>query len=407
MMWNRWAAVWLIAGLGVGQVSWADEVVAPQLPARFAERLAEVYAALKQAYVDEVDDEQLLRDAASGMVAGLDAHSSYLDYAQMQDNGVPNKGPFGGLGIEVAMEGDGVKVVTPIEDTPAFAAGLQSGDVITAIDGQPVKGLSLAQAIQRMRGEAGTHITLTVTSKGRPREVTLVRAVIQNPSVKTRLTERDYPYLRITQFREHTARDLAQALLAAQEENGAPLKGAVLDLRNNPGGSLVAAVAVAAIFLPRDALVVSSEGRDREARARFYANPESYVEGGAANDYLATLPPALRTTPLVVLVNGGSASAAEIVAGALQDHRRASVLGTQSYGKGTIQTLLPMSTGSAVKLTVARYFTPSGRSIEKAGITPDVVVEPAAVGAPVPGGTRGDGQFMQALARLKSARPAP
>lgn len=387
----------------------AEEVQVPQLPERFAQRMAEVYATLKQAYVDEVDDEQLLQDAVSGMVGGLDPHSTYLDYTKMQDNGVPNKGPFGGLGIEVAMESDQVRVVAPIEDTPAFAAGLRAGDLIVAIDGLPVKGLDLGQAILRMRGEPGTTVRLSVLRKGlaAPHEFSLVRAVIQNPSVKVRRAESGYLHVRITQFRDATGRDLAEALKVAGDGNSAPIKGAVLDLRDNPGGSLVASLAVASTFLAPDALIVTTEGREPATRARFIANPDQYVEGGAENDYLREVPQALRTLPLVVLVNGGSASAAEIVAGALQDHGRAKVVGMQTYGKGTIQTLFPLSTGSALKLTVARYFTPSGRSIQQMGVMPDVLVDEQAGRRPLDPlparGTDADLPFRRAIALLKGS----
>lgn len=391
--------------------AWAEEGAEPQLPEPLYRKFAEVYATLKHEYVDAVDDDKLFRDAVNGVMAGLDPYSTYLDYEGMKDSGVPNKGPFGGLGIEVAMEDGSVKVVSPIEDTPACQAGIQSGDLITMIDDTPVKGLTLAEAIQRMRGAPQSSVRLSVSRKqvAKPLELTLVRAVINNPSVKFKLTERDYPYLRITQFREHTGEDMARALIEMREQNRAPLKGLVLDLRNNPGGSVVSAVAVASAFLRKDALVVSSEGRGQGTRMRLFANPENYIEGGEANDYLKALPPEFKTVPLVVLVNGGSASAAEIVAGALQDHHRGTVMGTRTFGKGTIQTLYPLSTGSALKLTVARYFTPSGRSIQKTGITPDIAADEQVateVGQPPysPGAGR-DAQFMRAIAELKSRAP--
>jgi len=394
----------LLASLNV----WAEEGAEPRLPESLYRKFADVYATRKHAYVDAVDDDKLFRDAVGGVVAGLDPYSTYLDYDGMKDNGVPNKGPFGGLGIEVAMEEGLVKVVSPIEDTPAYQAGIQSGDLISMIDDTPVKGLTLAEAIQRMRGAPQSTVRLSVLRRqvAKPLQFTLVRAVINNPSVKFKLTERDYPYLRITQFRERTGEDLAQALAEMREQNRAPLKGLVLDLRNNPGGSVVSAVAVASAFLRKDALVVSSEGRGQGTRMRLFANPDNYIEGGEENDYLKVLPPEYKTIPLVVLVNGGSASAAEIVAGALQDQHRATIMGTQTFGKGTIQTLYPLSTGSALKLTVARYFTPSGRSIQKTGITPDMAADEqvfSEVGQPpYSPGTGHDSQYMRAIAELKS-----
>lgn len=374
------------------------------------EKFSEVYALIKREYVDATDDAQLLNDALKGMVSGLDTHSSYLDYEDMKDNGVPNQGKFGGLGIEVAMENGLVRVVAPIEDTPAYQAGIRAGDVITTIDDTPVKGMTLTDAIKRMRGAPDTSLRLVVARKQLPQPLTftLTRAVISNPSVKFKLTEPGYPYLRITQFRDRTGQDMAAALREIRTQNGGPLKGLVLDLRDNPGGSLVSAVAVTSAFLKRDALVVTSQGRAKDTAIKLYANPENYVEGGAENDYLQDLPPELRTVPMVVLVNAGSASASEIVSGALQDHRRATLLGSRTFGKGTIQTLVPLSTGSAVKLTVARYFTPSGRSIQTTGITPDILAEDAAPatthGPPPSPGTTADPLYLQAIQLLKTGK---
>ena len=383
--------------------SFADEISPIQPPAEQYSKFAEVYARIQAEYVDAVDDEKLFNDAIKGMVAGLDPYSSYLDYEDMKENDVPNRGPFGGLGIEVAMEDGLVKVVAPIEDTPAYRAGIRPGDLITQIDDTPVKGMTLTAAILRMRGQPDSTIRLAVTRKNvqPPLSFTLVRAVINNPSVKFKIVDPGYPYLRITQFRESTGEDVAKALITLREQNREPWKGLVLDLRNNPGGSLAAAVAVAAAFLPRDALVVYSEGRAADASERLFANPDNYVEGGAENDFLKNIPPEVRSVPLVVLVNGGSASASEIVSGALQDHKRATILGTQTFGKGTIQTLLPLSTGSAVKLTVARYFTPNGRSLQAKGLTPDIVVEEAvsesAYQPAFDAARRNDRQYQQAL----------
>jgi carboxyl-terminal processing protease len=340
-------------------------------------KFSEVYAKIKSEYVNEVDDNKLFMDAINGALAGLDPHSSYLDYEGMKDFGIATKGEFGGLGLEVGMEDGVVKVVSPIEDTPAYRAGIKSGDLIVQLDGQSIKGLSLGDAIKQMRGKPNTSIKLGISRKSESGivEVTLTRAVIKNPSVKYKLTDEGYPYIRITQFQERTGEDLAKALMEVTEKTKTPLKGLVLDLRNNPGGLVTSAVSVSAAFLKKDALVVYSEGRTSDAKMRLFASPRNYVGDRPEDDFLSELPAVLKTVPMVVLVNAGSASASEIVAGALQDHHRAKVLGTQSFGKGTIQTLLPLSNGSAVKLTVAKYFTPSGRSIQAKGITPDVVVE--------------------------------
>jgi carboxyl-terminal processing protease len=279
------------------------------------------------------------------------------------------------------MEDGLVKVVSPIEDTPAYRAGIRSGDLIVQLDGVPVKGLSISDAIKKMRGKPDTQIKLSISRKGESGlvDITLTRAIIKNPSVKFKLTDTGYPYVRITQFQEHTGQDLAKALMTIHEKTEGPIKGLVLDLRNNPGGLVTSAVSVSAAFLKKDSLVVYSDGRTADSKMRLFANPRNYIGPDPADDYLKDLPADFKTIPMVVLVNAGSASAAEIVSGALQDHHRATVLGTQSFGKGTIQTLLPLSNGSAVKLTVARYFTPSGRSIQAKGITPDLIVEDPAI----------------------------
>ena len=392
--------------------AWAfsAENTMPSWSPKQLDKLAEVYAVIKREYVDATDDDQLLNDAIQGMVSGLDAHSTYLDFEAMKDNGVPNKGPFGGLGIEVAMEDGLVRVVAPIEDTPAYRAGIRAGDLISMIDDTPVKGMSLGQAIQRMRGSPDSTVRLNVIRKhlAQPLAFNIVRAVINNPSVKFKLSEPGYPYLRITQFRDATGEDIARALREIHEQNGGPLKGLVLDLRDNPGGSLVSAIAVSSAFLERDALVVSSTGRAKDTAIKLYANPDNYVEGGADNDYLKDLPPELRSIPLVVLVNGGSASASEIVSGALQDHRRATLMGSRTYGKGTIQTLVPLSSGSAVKLTIARYYTPNGRSIQDTGILPDIAAaespQRSESGPPPSPGTSDDPLFVQAIRFLKTGK---
>ena len=369
-------------------------------------KFSEVYAKIKSEYVDEVDDNKLFMDAINGALAGLDPHSSYLDYEGMKDFGIATKGEFGGLGLEVGMEDGLVKVVSPIEDTPAYRAGIKSGDLIVQLDGNPVKGLSLGDAIKRMRGKPNTQIKLGISRKGEAGvvEITLTRAVIKNPSVKYKLSDAGYPYLRITQFQERTGEDLAKALLAIHEQSQVPLKGLVLDLRNNPGGLVTSAVSVSAAFLKKDALIVYSEGRAPDAKMRLFANPRNYVGDRLEDDYLKDLPAEIKTLPMVVLVNAGSASASEIVAGALQDHQRAKVLGTQSFGKGTIQTLLPLSSGSAVKLTVAKYFTPSGRSIQAKGITPDVIVEDPTISVAEAANVRRESNLSNHIANPKESK---
>ncbi|MGQ0578437.1 MAG: S41 family peptidase [Betaproteobacteria bacterium] len=350
------------------------------LPVEDLRAFTEVFGRIKNDYVEPVDDKRLISEAINGMLSGLDPHSAYLDAEAFRELQVGTQGEFGGLGIEVGMEDGFVKVVAPIEDTPAWRAGLKSGDLIIKLDDANVKGMTLADAVKRMRGKPDTQITLTFVRKGdtKPRVVTLTRAVIQIQSVKSKLIEPGYAYFRITQFQEHSAETLAKAIDKHFKENQGPMKGIVLDLRNDPGGLLNGAVAVAAAFLPSDALVVYTEGRTEDAKMKLYARPEYYLRG-SKDDYLKKLPKELKTLPMVVLVNNGSASASEIVAGALQDHKRAVVMGTQTFGKGSVQTILPLGNGTAIKLTTARYFTPSGRSIQAKGITPDIVVEEATV----------------------------
>ena len=357
----------------------ADKETKPQLPLEDLRAFAEVFGKIKSDYVEPVEDKKLISEAINGMLSGLDPHSAYLDVDAFKDLQAGTQGEFGGLGIEVGMEDGFVKVVSPIEDTPAYKAGLKSGDLIIKLDETPVKGMTLNDAVKRMRGKPDTQITLTVLRKSetKPLIITLTRAVIKVQSVKYKLAEPGYAYARITQFQEHTGADLAKALKAMHTENKGELKGLILDLRNNPGGLLNAAVGVSAAFLPQDELVVYTEGRIDDAKMRLTANPENYVRGGPKDDYNRDLPPEMRNVPMVVLINGGSASASEIVAGALQDHKRAIVLGTQSFGKGSVQTILPMNNGTAIKLTTARYFTPKGRSIQATGIVPDIQVEEA------------------------------
>jgi carboxyl-terminal processing protease len=350
------------------------------LPVEDLRAFTEVFGRIKSDYVESVDDKKLITEAINGMLTGLDPHSAYLDAEAFRELQVGTQGEFGGLGIEVGMEDGFVKVISPIEDTPAYRAGIKTGDLIIKLDDTNVKGMSLNDAVKRMRGKPNTDITLTVVRKGeaKPRIITLTRAVIQIQSVKSKLLDDGYAYVRVTQFQEHTPEKMAAALEKLYKENQGNIKGVILDLRNDPGGLLNAAVAVAAAFLPQNALVVYTDGRTDDSKMRLYASPEYYLRGNK-DDYMKKLPATLKTVPMVVLVNGGSASASEIVAGALQDHKRAIVMGTQSFGKGSVQTILPLGNNTAIKLTTARYFTPNGRSIQAKGITPDIVVEEATI----------------------------
>jgi carboxyl-terminal processing protease len=355
----------------------AEKNTKPQLPLDELRTFAEVYGKIKSDYVESVEDKKLINEAINGMLTGLDPHSSFLDVEGFKDLQAGTQGEFGGLGIEVGMEDGLVKVISPIEDSPAFKAGIKSGDLIMQLDEKLVKGMSLNDAVKIMRGKPNTPIKLTVLRKGenKPLYITLTRAIIKTQSVKYKLSEPNYPYLRITQFQEHTGEDLAKAIKTLRDQNKGPFKGLVLDLRNNPGGLLNAAVGVSGAFIPKDALVVYTEGRTPDAKMQLTANPANYSRGGESADYLKDLPADIKSIPMVVIVNGGSASASEIVAGALQDHKRAVIMGTQSFGKGSVQTILPMNNGTAIKLTTARYFTPNGRSIQAKGIVPDIIVE--------------------------------
>ena len=349
------------------------------LPLDELRQLADVYGLIKSDYVEKVADKKLLSDAIAGMVASLDPHSVYLDekdFAEMRES---VEGKFVGVGVEVAMEDGYVKIVSPIEDTPAFRAGIKAGDLITRIDNVPVKGLSLDEAITRMRGEAHSKVMLTIARRGAdtPWVVPVEREEIRMQSVKARLVEPGYAWLRISQFQEETVDELASKVkdLYAQNPN---IKGLVLDLRNDPGGLLPSAIGVSAAFLPQNEVIVSTKGQLPESNATFYGRRDYYARPGA--DPLAKLPAALKTVPMVVLVNTGSASASEIVAGALQDYKRAIVMGSQTFGKGSVQTLRQLTENTAVKLTTARYYTPKGRSIQALGIVPDLKVDETADG---------------------------
>lgn len=376
-----WVGSGLVGGvlisLGLSAVAQRQAPVA--LPIDDLRKFAEVYGAVKGNYVEDVEDSKLIQEAISGMLSGLDPHSSYLDAASFKELQEGTQGEFGGLGIEVGMEDGFVRVVAPIEDTPAARAGIRTGDLIIKINGKATKGLDLSDAVKLMRGKPKTEIQLTISRKGanQPLEFTLVRDVIKVQSVKSKLLPSGHGYLRVTQFQEHTVEYLVDHLnrvIAERKAAGAePLKGLILDLRNDPGGLLHAAVGVTAAFVPEDSVVVTTDGRQSDSRRVYKARAEDYQRG--ALDPLRGLPGLARTLPMVVLVNGGSASASEIVAGALQDMKRAQVLGTQSFGKGSVQTILPLSSNSAIKLTTALYYTPNGRSIQAKGIRPDYWVE--------------------------------
>lgn len=333
------------------------------LPLEELRTFAEVMDRIKAAYVEPVDDKTLLENAIKGMLSNLDPHSAYLEpeaFAELQES---TSGEFGGLGIEVGTEDGFIKVVSPIDDTPASKAGIQPGDLIVKIDGQPTKGLSLMEAVDKMRGKAGSKISLTLVREGgRPFDVELTRAVIKVKSVKSQLLDDGYGLIRITQFQINTGEEVGKALAKLRKDNGKKLRGLVLDLRNNPGGVLQAAVEVSDHFLKKG-LIVYTEGRIANSELRFNADPADASEG----------------VPLVVLINGGSASASEIVAGALQDHKRGVLMGTDSFGKGSVQTVLPLNNDRALKLTTALYFTPNGRSIQAQGIVPDIEVARAKV----------------------------
>lgn len=329
------------------------------LPLEDLKTFTEIFGRIKQDYVEPVSDKKLLEDAVRGMLSGLDPHSAYLVAEEYQELKEGTTGQFGGLGIEVSMENGFVKVVSPIDDTPAQHAGIKAGDLIIRLDDKPVKGMTLADAVKIMRGEPGSKILLTVVREGSetPLKISIVRDIIKAKSVKSRMLDKNYGYVRISSFQSGTGENLKEALAGLKKENGGSLKGLVLDLRNNPGGVLNAAVDVSDAFL-RSGLIVYTKGRIPNSEMRFSAAPDDLIDDA----------------PMVVLINAGSASASEIVAGALQDSKRAIIMGEKSFGKGSVQTILPTTNGSAVKLTTARYYTPSGRSIQAEGIEPDVAL---------------------------------
>jgi carboxyl-terminal processing protease len=373
-----WIALGTVAGaLATMQLQAIARNSVSQLPLEELQQLAAVFGMVKSDYVEPVDEKKLITDAIGGMVAGLDPHSQYFDKKTFKEFREGTTGRFVGVGIEIGMEDGLVKVVSPIEGSPAFRAGIKSGDLITKIDDTLVKGLTMDQAVKRMRGEPNTKVVLTLFRKAESRSfpVTITREEIRVQSVRGKLIEPGYGWIRISQFQDRTVDDFARKVeeIYKQEPH---LKGLVLDLRN---GLLEASVAISAAFLPHDAVVVTTNGQIAESKAVFKAAPEFYLRRGGT-DPLRRLPEALKTVPLVVLVNEGSASASEIVAGALQDHKRATVMGAQSFGKGSVQTVRQLSPDTALKITTARYYTPSGKSIQARGIVPDVMLDETAEG---------------------------
>jgi carboxyl-terminal processing protease len=377
-----WIGIGLISGVlvSMGFNALAQRDTKISLPIDELRQFADVYGAIKANYVEPVEDKKLITEAISGMLTGLDPHSAYLDADAFRELQVGTQGEFGGLGLEVGTEDGFVRVVSPIEGTPAERAGVRAGDLIIKIDDKATKGLPLNDAVKLMRGKPKTSVTLTVNRKGenRPLVFTIVRDVIQIQSVRSKMLEPGTGYIRISQFQEHTVDNLVKHFNQLAQQG--PLQAMVLDLRNDPGGLLTGAIGVSAAFLPSNTLVVYTDGRQDDARRRYHATVSDYHRPGR-EDPLAKLSPQAKTVPMVVLVNGGSASASEIVAGALQDHQRAKILGTQTFGKGSVQTVLPLTSNTAIKLTTARYFTPKGQSIQAKGISPDFWVEETAKGA--------------------------
>lgn len=344
-----------------GQMVFADKNdTRPDLPLDELRTFSEIFGRIKNSYVEPVEDKELLQNAIEGMLSGLDPHSTYLNLEDFKELREGTSGEFGGLGIEVTMEDGFVKVVAPIDDTPAARGGIKAGDLIIRLDDTPVKGLSLGEAVDIMRGKPDSKLLLTIIRDGedKPLKIELTRAIIKVKSVKQKMLEPGYGYVRISTFQQRTADSMKEAISALKTENDGALEGLVLDLRNNPGGLLDAAVDVSDAFITKGKIVYT-EGRIKDAAQEFNAKPSDILKGA----------------PLVVLVNGGSASASEIVAGALQDHNRAIILGSKTFGKGSVQTVMPLTNDTAVKMTTARYFTPSGRSIQAEGIVPDIEIE--------------------------------
>ena len=378
-----WIAVGALAGAltTVSLQTVARGTLAP-LPLEELQQLAAVFGMIKSDYVEPVDEKKLITDAISGMVSSLDPHSQYFDKKSFKEFREGTTGKFVGVGIEITQEDGLIRVVSPIEGSPADRAGLKPGDLITKVDDTAVKGLSLNEAVKRMRGEPGTKVILTILRRDENRSfpVTIVREEIRTQSVKSKVVEPGYAWLRLSQFQERTVEDFVTKLEDIYKREPG-LKGLVLDLRNDPGGLLDAAVAVSAAFLPEGVTVVSTNGQIEESKSIYKAVPEDYLRRRGA-DPLKRLPAAVKSVPMVVLVNEGSASASEIVAGALQDHKRATIMGSQTFGKGSVQTVRPLGPDTALKITTARYYTPNGHTIQAKGIVPDIMVDDTAEGSP-------------------------
>ena len=378
-------ASWVALGVFTGALTTvsiqtvARGTLAP-LPLEELQQLAAVFGLVKSDYVEPVDDKKLITDAISGMVSNLDPHSQYFDKKSFKEFREGTSGRFVGVGIEITQEDGLVKVVSPIEGSPAFRAGIKTNDLITKIDDTAVKGLILSEAVKRMRGEPNTKVMLTIFRKDENRSfpVTITREEIRTQSVRGKVVEPGYAWIRLSQFQERTVDDFAKKIEEIYKLEP-QLKGLVLDLRNDPGGLLDAAVAVSAAFLPDNVTVVSTNGQLAESKFIYRAAPEFY-QRRSSNDPIKRLPAALKRVPLVVLVNEGSASASEIVAGALQDHKRATLMGSQTFGKGSVQTVRPLGPDTGLKITTARYYTPSGKSIQARGIIPDVMLDETEAG---------------------------
>jgi carboxyl-terminal processing protease len=373
----------VILGVGVTMQfsSLATKPVEDGMPIDALHQVASVYRLIEADYVEPVDQRKLLTQAIAGMVGSLDPHSAYLDRAAWRELREGTEGKFVGLGIEIGQSDEGyIKIVAPIEDAPAARAGIQAGDLISHIDGAEVKRMDMDAAIKRMRGAPHSSVVLTIVRKEAPAplQFKIVREEIQQKSVKGKIVAPGYAWVHVAQFQEPTVSDLANKLAALAREEP-DIKGLVLDLRNDPGGLLQSAIGVAGAFLPRGAEIVSTNGQIEESRAHYYSRPEDYMLGRGI-DPLAKVPALFKTVPMVVLVNTGSASASEIVAGALQDYKRAAIVGSPTFGKGSVQTIRPLPGEVAVKLTTARYYTPGGRSIQARGILPDVPVDETADG---------------------------
>lgn len=378
-------SVGVVAGvLATLQISATAQNASGPLPLDQLRLMSDIFGQIKREYVEPVDDKKLLTEAIKGMVASLDPHSAYLDEKDFKELQEGTRGRFAGLGIEISQEEGLVKVINPIEDTPAFRAGIQPGDLITRIDDKPVRGLPLEQAVKRMRGEPGTKVTLTIYRKSEERTfpVSITRAEIRVQSVKTKMLDNNtIGWVRLTSFQERTVSDLGRRLKEMAEKNP-NLKGIILDLRNNGGGVLQGAVGVAAAFLPEDATVVSTNGQVPDAKRVYKASFNNYRLSSLDEDPLKDLPPQFKKLPMIVLTNAYSASASEIVAGALQDQKRALIMGKTTFGKGSVQTVRPLTNDTGIKLTIAYYYTPSGKSIQAKGIRPDIPVDQNPEGDP-------------------------